>query len=53
MMRSLTVSSDWTAAGWAAETSAVPGKDVAVVVVAADGCIVAPPNFDWAVATIT
>jgi len=40
-------SSDWTATGWAAETSAVPGKYVAVVVVAAAGRVAAPSNFDW------
>jgi hypothetical protein len=54
MVRSLTVSPDRTARGWAAATSSVPGKYVAVVVVAAtDGGVAAPPNFDAVVATMT
>src|SRR6188768_2929961 len=51
MVISLTVCADSTANGWAAETSVVPGKYVAAIVVADDGCVAAPPNFD-VVATI-
>ncbi len=46
IVRSLTVSPSWTVTGCAAETSAVPGKNVEVTIVVADDDVEASPKFD-------